>query len=220
MTIRLPARCLAWGERLQRAGGSRGDHRGSHDQPDQVTRGAIIEQDAGAETAGDERGRAPHPHRTVGAADASEPAQRIGVGQRHDRRVEHRGEHERRRDGGGALRLARPRRSLRPLRRRAITIAMRKASCRSACRVASGIANTRTIIGIANTSPDHVGIEALGREPDRQERQLHAKRNEQRGVKAAPAATRTPRRARMKSDAGPELRRCRPCVGFCRLSSV
>jgi hypothetical protein len=30
---------------------------------------------------------------------------------------------------------------------------------------------------------DHVGIDALGREPDRQERQLHAKRNEQRGVK-------------------------------------
>jgi hypothetical protein len=31
--------------------------------------------------------------------------------------------------------------------------------------------------------PDHVGIEALGREPDRQEGQLHAERNEQRGVK-------------------------------------
>jgi hypothetical protein len=43
---------------------------------------------------------------------------------------------------------------------------MRKASCRSAGRVAS----------------DHVGIEALGREPDRQEGQLYAEGYEQRGV--------------------------------------
>ena len=170
------------GERLQHAGSGRGDHRGRHDQPDQVACDGDIEQDAGAETAGNERGRAPHPHRTVGAADASEPAQRIGVGQRHDRRVEHRGEHERRRDGGGALGYPDH------------AVAYDRSGGRDHDRHAQGIVP----VGVPGRErdrehahdhrdrqhdSDHVGIEALRGEPDRQEGQLHAERDEQRGVK-------------------------------------
>ena len=93
------------------------------------------------------------PHRAVGAAEAAEPAQRVGVRQRHDRRVEHRREHESHRDGSGALRE--PDRAIADNRRRRprsrSPCAGRRAGRRA--RVASGIANTRTIIGIASTIP-------------------------------------------------------------------
>ena len=62
-------------------------------------RGDEIEQDAGAEAAGNEGRRAPQPHRAIAAPCAAQAAQRIGVGQRHHRRVEGGGERESRHDG-------------------------------------------------------------------------------------------------------------------------
>jgi hypothetical protein len=168
-------------ERLQRAGCSSGDHGSGHDQPDQVARGGDIEQNAGPEAADNERGRAPHPHRPVGASEAAEPAQGVSIRQRHDRRVEHRGEHESHRDGSGALRKADH------------AIADNRPGGRNHDRHAQGIVPVGTASRERDREhphdhrdrqydPDHIGIEALGREPDRQEGQLYAEGYEQRGV--------------------------------------
>ena len=115
--------------------------------------GDDVEQEAGAEAAGNEGDRAPQAHRSIGAAEVAEPAQRIGIGERHDGRVEGGGERERSHDGGGTLPPGRPRHSPATAAAAAIMIAVRNASCRSAWRVASGMAKTRTIMGIASTMP-------------------------------------------------------------------
>ena len=42
-----------------------------------------IEQEAGAEAAGDKGSRAPQPHRAIGAIVAAEPAYSVSIGERH-----------------------------------------------------------------------------------------------------------------------------------------
>jgi hypothetical protein len=194
--------------------GRRRDRRGGDDQPDQVNRGSDIEQEAGAEAADDEGGRAPHAHRAVGAAEAAEPAERVGIRQRHDRRVEHRREYESHRDGNGALRETDR------------AIADNRASGREHDRQTQGVVPVGAARGDRDREhahdhrdrehdPDHVGIEAFGREPDRQERQLHAERNEQRGVKQ-----RQPRRKR-SAELGRGVMRDGRCVAaVCAPASV
>ena len=170
-------------DRRQHAGNRRGQSHGRHHQPDQVLRGDDVEQEAGTEAAGDEGDRAPQAHRAIGPAGSAEPAQCIGVGERHDGRVEGGRERERRHDGHGTLRQSDR------------AVAQRGRRCRDHDRRAQRIMPVGAARrdrdgedpndhGDRQHDADRADIEPLGREPDRQERQLHADYDEQSRVKS------------------------------------
>ncbi len=108
-------------------------------------------------------------------------AERIGIRQGHDRRVKDGRQRQRQRDDGGALRH--PNETIAQHRHR------RRDHDRHAQRVVPvGAARCQRDRedphdhGDRQRDADRTGIEALGREPERQERQLHPKRDEERGV--------------------------------------
>ena len=140
-----------------------------------------FEHEARAEAAENEGRRSPQPHRAVAAAALGQTAQRISIRERHQRRVEESGEHqggENRRHAGHqpGQRIARHRRRRRDGERAAHRV------------VPVGDARRQRNSDDADDhrnrehESDLAGIEAARRKPDRQERQLHAERGEQRGV--------------------------------------
>ncbi len=84
--------------------GKRGQQHCRGHEPDQIEHRHDLEQQPGAEAAGDERGRTPQPHRAIAPPEAVKAAQRIGVGERHDRGVERGRKREGDRNGERSLR--------------------------------------------------------------------------------------------------------------------
>ena len=169
------------GERCERARRRGSDRERRHDEPNQLTRGDEVEEEARPEAADDEGGGTPKPHRAVGALKPAETAQRIGVGERHDRRVE--GGRQRQRHGDGNRALCESHHGVAEHGHRG------RDQDRCAQRVVPvGAARCQRDRehahdhGERERNADRAGIEALGREPERQERQLHAERDEERGV--------------------------------------
>jgi hypothetical protein len=66
---------------------------------------------------------------------------------------------------------------------------------------------------------DRVGIEPLGREPQRQERQLHAERDEQRGVEHRKPPRKCGSRRQWTDDGGQKVQLQCPLSGLRPLSS-
>ena len=171
----------AGGQRAERAGRDCRRQHGGDQEPDQVAGRDPFQQQARAEAADDKGRRSPQPHRTVADAALGQAAQRIGVGQRHQRRVEARSERQGGEDRGDARHQPGGR------------IA---GDCR---RRGDGEGAAHRVVPVGDPrrqrnrddahdhrnrerEPDLAGIEPACREPDRQERQLHAERREQRGI--------------------------------------
>ena len=80
--------------RIERDRGDHRKHQRRDNQPDQPARREPLQHQTRRHISGDEGRRSPQPHRAIGSAARSEPAQRIGVGQRQHRRKRHRGDRE------------------------------------------------------------------------------------------------------------------------------
>src|SRR5262249_25726919 len=143
--------------------------------------GNHVENQTRSRAANNEGGGAPKSHRAVSAAERTQPAQRISIGQRHERRVKDGGECKRNGDGESSLPQSqraitehRQRRGDRDDRAQGVlTIgdARRKRDCEQTHDHGDGEHHS-----------DGARTEPLGREPERQEWHLHTERGEQRGV--------------------------------------
>jgi hypothetical protein len=140
-----------------------------------------LDGEAGDEARRDERHRSPQPDRTIGAAAHGQALERIGLRERHDRRVEH-----------GRQRISKEDREC----------AGRQADQHESDRADAGADHDRLTQGVAavgfargernaehadqrwhgDHQSDQRRIDALGLEPDREKRELDAREYEKRDV--------------------------------------
>ena len=161
------------------------------DRPDQMDRRQARQQQAAGEVRRDEGDRAPQPHRAIARArappnlsahrhrPAAAPARRTSVVSASARRIGQ--------NPSANATSSNPRERREARRRRAAPSARR---WRSASRVPAGIATIRTNCGTASTIPIAAGVEPLGGEPDRKERQIEPGRREKCRIEQPRAAAR------------------------------